>query len=244
MRSLMRPSPQRHTLAVLRTVIGLTQKEVASLLECSVPTVQAIELGKLRMSMKLAGALFNQTCVNLDWLMNDDVSKPPTDYEDNPYTRQTFEQAQAMLHSPPQDSSDVRRSLFYVRACFRNAVDQIAILYARAYRESRVQMCDYKISDALDELIDETVGTDRLTPEEKERALKLRLHESEPDDLLAAVRRFVKDTDAVFQKRIAEFEPTPPGGRHPADANKLPARFPKVSRKTSATRTKAEPQKK
>lgn len=234
----MRPSPQRHTLAVLRTVIGLTQNEMASLLECSVPTVQAIELGKLKMSMKLAGLLFNQTSVNLDWLMKDDVSQPPTDYEDQPYTRETFEQTQAMLHSPPQDSSDVRRSLFYVRACFRNAVEQLGILYSHAFRENRVQLSDFKISDALDELIEETIGTDNLTPEEKERVLKLRLHDSEPKDLQAAVTQFVKDTDAIFQKRIAEFESTPPGGRHPADANKLPPQFPKVSTKKNALKKK------
>jgi len=99
--------------AVLRTVIGITQKEMAEILECSTATVQAIELGKLKMSMKLAGNLFHQTSINLDWLMNDDVSKPPVDYEDNPYTRESFEVTQAALFAPPQDSSDVRRALFY-----------------------------------------------------------------------------------------------------------------------------------
>src|ERR1039458_7132622 len=104
MLSPMRLSPQRHTLAVLRTVIGITQKEMAEILECSTATVQAIELGKLKMSMKLAGDLFHQTSINLDWLMNDDVSKPPVDYEDNPYTRESFEVTQAALFAPPQDS--------------------------------------------------------------------------------------------------------------------------------------------
>jgi DNA-binding XRE family transcriptional regulator len=234
MPSLMRKSPQRHTLAVLRTIIGITQKEMAEILECSTPTVQAIELGKLKMSMKLAGNLFNQTSVNLDWLMADDVSKPPTDYQDEPYTLETFEATQAMLFAPPQDSSDVRRSLFYVRACFRNCVDQLAVLFTRAYRDELVQLCDYKISDALDQHIEEIVGTNKLTPEEKERTIKLRLEASEPKDLQAAVRRFVEETDAIFQKRVAEFEPKPPGGRHPADANKLPPNFPRVSRKKKA----------
>lgn len=224
----MRISPQRHTLAVLRTVIGITQKEMAEILECSPPTVQAIELGKLKMSLKLAGNLFNQTSVNLDWLMIDDVTKPPTDFEDNPYTRETFEERQAALFSPPQDSSDVRRDLFYARACFRNAVEQLAILFTHAYGEDRIEMCDYKISDALDVLIEENIDPKKLTPEERERSLKLRLQDSKPEDLLAVVRRFVKDTDAIFQKRIADFEPTPPGGRHPADANKLPPHLRKV----------------
>jgi len=230
----MRLSPQRHTLAVLRTLIGLTQKEMAEILECSVPTVQAIELGKLKLSMKLAGNLFHQTSINLDWLMKDDVSKPPVDFEDKPYTRQTFEHTQAMLFAPPQDSSDVRRDLFYARASFRNAVEILALLYGYAYKNDTLQMCDYKISNALDELLDTHVGTENLTTEEKERSLKLRLHAFKPADLMEPIHRFLKETDAIFQKRVAEFEPKPPGGKHPASARDLPPKFPKVSRKKNA----------
>ena len=62
--SLMRPSPQRHTLAVLRTLIGLTQKEMAQLLDCSTPTIQAIELGKLKLSLDLAQRVQFQTGVH------------------------------------------------------------------------------------------------------------------------------------------------------------------------------------
>src|ERR1043166_1453330 len=207
MRALMRLSPQRHTLAVLRTIIGITQKEMAELLECSAPTVQAIELGKLKLSIKLAGNLFNQTSVDLDWLMNDDVTQPAIDFEGEPYTRETFEMRQAGLFSPPQDTSDVKGDLRYVGACFRNSVEVLAILFAHAYRDSRVQMCDYKVTDALDELLDETVGTDALTPEEKERSMKFRLDASEPKDLRAVIDGFLKDTDAIFQARLAEFQP-------------------------------------
>ena len=234
----MRLSPQRHTLAVLRTIIGITQKEMAEILECSTATVQAIELGKLKMSVRLAGNLSNQTGVNLYWLMNDDVTKPPTDYEDRPYTRETFHATQAALFAPPQDSSDVRRALFYARACFRNAVEQLAILYTHAYREGRVQMCAYKISDALAQLIAENVNPAKLTSEEKERSLKLRLMNYKPADLIAPVRRFIDETDAIFQKQIKDFEPTPPGGKHPVSANDLPPELRKPwPRKTPAPPT-------
>ena len=37
----MRISPQRHTLAVLRTVIGITQKEMAEILACPVSTIKS-----------------------------------------------------------------------------------------------------------------------------------------------------------------------------------------------------------
>ena len=41
----MRLSPQRHTLAVLRILLNLTQKEMAEIAGCSRPTIQAVELG-------------------------------------------------------------------------------------------------------------------------------------------------------------------------------------------------------
>ena len=45
----MRPSPLRHPLAVLRQIIGLTQKDFAKLVGKSTTTIQAIELGKLQL---------------------------------------------------------------------------------------------------------------------------------------------------------------------------------------------------
>ena len=64
---IMRPSPQRHPLAVLRTLIGFTQKELAQILECSTPTVQAVELGKLKLSLDLAQRVYFQTGVSTEW---------------------------------------------------------------------------------------------------------------------------------------------------------------------------------
>ena len=234
----MRLSPQRHTLAVLRTIIGIPQKEMAEILECSTATVQAIELGKLKLSEKLARNLVNQTAVSLAWLLQDDVTKPPVDFQDKPHTRDTFEKRQATLFAPPEDSSDVRRDLFYARARFRQAVDQLAILFTHAYREDRVQMCAYKVSDALWQLMRAHVNPAKLTPQENERSRELHLHAYKPEDLLAPVRRFLEDTDAIFQKQIEDFEPTPPGGKHPISAKDLPAKFPKVSSKKGTAQKK------
>ena len=57
----MRLSKQSHTLAVLRILVGLTQKEMAAVLHCSAPTIQAVELNKLKLSEKLAGFASIQT---------------------------------------------------------------------------------------------------------------------------------------------------------------------------------------
>src|SRR5213082_2643402 len=96
----MRPSPQRHTLAVLRTLIGFTQKEMAAILGCSVPTIQAVELGKLKLSTDLAQRVHFQTGVSPEWLLATDVSKPPVSSHGKPYTKALFEEMQAALLSP------------------------------------------------------------------------------------------------------------------------------------------------
>jgi len=95
----MRLSPQRHTLAVLRVQLRLTQKEMATLMGCSTATVQAIELGKLKLSEKLGLEIAVKTGVRLEWLMAGDVSKPILDTDGAPYTLATFENLAAKQHT-------------------------------------------------------------------------------------------------------------------------------------------------
>ena len=73
----MRPSPLRHTLAVLRKTIGFTQKEMADLLGRSARTVQAIELGQLPLTQELALKLEHETGVEVAWLLADKPDVPP-----------------------------------------------------------------------------------------------------------------------------------------------------------------------
>jgi transcriptional regulator with XRE-family HTH domain len=96
----MRPSPLRHPLAILRRNNALTQKQLADLAERSRPTIQAIELGKLQLSEKLAQRIAYQTGVAPGWLLDDDVAQPPTRGDGTPFTQETFELAQASLTRP------------------------------------------------------------------------------------------------------------------------------------------------
>jgi transcriptional regulator with XRE-family HTH domain len=112
----MRPSPRRHSLAVLRTIIGLTQKEMAQLLKCSTPTVQAIELGKLKMSDRLALAATDATGIDTAWLMEGNPSAPPrkgptaggTTQGTGDYTRLDYEFHRAFLESPIATPQQIR----------------------------------------------------------------------------------------------------------------------------------------
>ena len=143
----MRVSPQKHTLAVLRLLIGLTQKEMAAVLHCSAPTIQAIELEKLNLSEKLAGFASLQTGINLAWLLNNDVTQPPIDVKGKPYTTKTFEEFQAIagFRKEPMHASELA-------SFFRDKLSRrLSALLLRAYINDETDLCGYKLSKAFDE---------------------------------------------------------------------------------------------
>ena len=145
---IMRVSSQSHTLAVLRLLIGLTQKEMAAVLHCSAPTIQAIELGKLNLSEKLAGFASLQTGINLAWLLNNDVTQPPVDTKGKPYTNKTFEEFQAIadIKKDPRMENDLAT---YHRD---KIINRLHALLLRAYLNDDTDLCVYKLSKAFDEL--------------------------------------------------------------------------------------------
>ena len=65
-----------NVLAVLRKQLSLKQGELAELAGCSISTIQAIEVDKLKLSKSLASRISLQTGANLDWLLANDVSVP------------------------------------------------------------------------------------------------------------------------------------------------------------------------
>jgi len=77
----------------------LYQKEFADKIGCSRIYVQKIEQtpehGGQKLSSKLAQRIFHETGVSLDWLLGGDPSAPPVSAKGEPYTRETYKNAQA-----------------------------------------------------------------------------------------------------------------------------------------------------
>jgi transcriptional regulator with XRE-family HTH domain len=96
----MRPSPLRHPLALLRQVIGTSQKELADVLGKSAATVQAIELRKLALSEDLAAKIENETGVSADWLLAGDVTRPIENSSGAIYLKDDYELARAKRSKP------------------------------------------------------------------------------------------------------------------------------------------------
>lgn len=144
----MRVSSQSHTLAVLRILVGLTQKEMATVLHCSTPTIQAIELGRLKLSEKLAGLASLKTGIKLAWLLNNDVTQPPIDIKGKDYTKETFEQFQSTnaIRKDPRMENEI--AIF----CRNQISVRLHALLLRAYCNDDTDLCVYKLSKAFDEL--------------------------------------------------------------------------------------------
>ena len=89
----MRPSPLRHTVAILRTMIGLTQKELAVLVGRATRTIQAIELEQLPLSEELALRIAEEAPARRMELIS-------LRNERGPYTKEDFEWARAYRETP------------------------------------------------------------------------------------------------------------------------------------------------
>lgn len=147
----MRLSPLRHSLAVLRSFLGLTQKEMADLVECSTPTIQAIELGKLKLSEKLGVTLAAKTGVSLDWLMRNDVTAPIVDPRGEPYTKESFEFNRANdFADPHRIFPDYFNAETIAGLCIAMLLRTILI----GHRHGRTDITAYRLGHAIKDVLD------------------------------------------------------------------------------------------
>lgn len=241
----------KHPLATLRRLICLKQKEMADLIGCSLPTVQAIEYGKLKLSDKLATLISQKTGVDSFSLRAGLAAASLVglrDHDGKPYTRKTYEHHQALLFAPAQDSIGVQTDLALARSCFHHAIERLAILFTKALREKAVIMCNYKVGCATEEVLAESGTYKTLSEEERHRWLNVTMAR-EPkklsgygerymmefqceqitgsvggQELIGVIERFIKETDAVFHRQLEHLKPTPHARQHSASAQNPPQR--------------------
>ena len=96
----MRKSNNEHVIALVRNVIGFTQKDFADLAGCSTRTIQAIELGSLDLSRKLATKISIETGMSVECLLQNDVDKPLLNTWRRPFTKLHFENINAVHQQP------------------------------------------------------------------------------------------------------------------------------------------------
>ena len=130
---------------------------MAEVLGYSKATVQAIELGKLKLSDRLAGVASLKTGINLAWLLDNDVIKPPVDVKGEPYTKETFEKIQASLNAIKTDGT-----IGFDAAGHAGGVNygRLLALILRAYKNDNIALCAYKLAKTFDKLEEDFGVTD------------------------------------------------------------------------------------
>jgi len=187
----MKPSPLKHTLAILRHTIGpdMTQKEMARLVNRSPVTIQKIELCKLPLAESLAVEVAMRTGVNLEWLMKNDTSAPILDVRQKPYTRETFERCQSVN---PKDPNLLFLSYFDVPAILTTCVMHIAraALVAQAANQvGAVDLFGYRITKAIGDVVEPMTGFEDLLQKWGERLQQAQ----QSDDTVNECHRLIAD---------------------------------------------------
>jgi transcriptional regulator with XRE-family HTH domain len=136
----------KHPLAVLRTTLGMGQKEMAELLGKSTRTVQAIELGQLALGERLAVAVASKTGVSLAWLEANDVNAPIRSSRGEPYTKEDFERAQARQ---PGDTFDATMEMLQSFFDIPVSLAIIARASLAAYKAGDSALFSYRLTTAL-----------------------------------------------------------------------------------------------
>jgi len=136
----IKPFTERHPLAVLRRVIGKTQPQMAEMLGCSAATIQSIEVGRLRMSERLAQKISLKTDISPGWLLQGDSVAPPVDTTGAPYTQESFEMNQPIMHPLP---------VIGVSDWLSGIWRQVLGILASAHKRGELPLCEYKLRESL-----------------------------------------------------------------------------------------------
>lgn len=167
----MRPSPLKHPLAVLRTTIGLTQKEMADIIGRAARTVQAIELGQLPLSEDLAVLIGQATGVDAGWLLENDASSAirkgvtalGLGRGKGPYTKADYEIHRAFLESPAVSKEEAEAFAIKSAKAGRKLITMPIPVAKAAFLEQKKKMLesiDLQTLEALKYLLEKTAGTD------------------------------------------------------------------------------------
>jgi len=172
--------------------------------ECSRPTIQAIELGKLRLSGDLAQRIHFRTGVMLEWLLENQVNVPPLADDLSPYTKTTFEERQAALLAPARTANDACTELWDVWTLFARHVKLLSILYAEAYKKNKVGIVAYKSAMSVAEIVKQTLKLPDTVAERYRAGSDDPVSPERLDEVSTITAAFASDTYAELKRRLSQ----------------------------------------
>lgn len=209
----MRRSPKRHPLAVLRQILELGQKEMAELAGCSVPTIQSIELGRLKLSEKLAAKISVETGVDLTWLMEGNPDVSPKCQNGCPYTRHEYEQLRAIIEQEKKYGGQLGDA-HTASSIIHESVYNISILMSDAFYKKNIPLVAYRIHAAIKEILDDINPSNKIINKYKHN-LSLLLDGDYNDNTWPDASDLIDAMNMLIQENIdGPFEIKARSGKH------------------------------
>ena len=149
-------------MTVLRSVAGLTQEQLAALVDCSRMSIQAIESGKLRLSPSMAEKISLNTGVCMQWLLANKYRVPPVCARDPErlYTPEAFKMTRAEISNPRVHPVDVE----VIHSMLASAFAQLYNAAIQAYRTDKITYFYYLLRVFLKEELEKRWPDTRELP--------------------------------------------------------------------------------
>ena len=170
----MRNSPLRHPLAILRTTIGLTQKELGALVNRAARTIQSIELGHLPLTEELALRLAEATGVDEAWLFAGNPQTPPPKgltlrqlgRSQGEYTKADYEYHRAYVETPLLTRDQLEAAVAEAEAKGSNDLDVPALGVQKSFLRKKqlesINLIDDDLAKQLAVILARTKLTDNV----------------------------------------------------------------------------------
>ena len=145
-------SPLRTPLAILRIELGLTQEKLGKLVGKARRTIQAIEIGKLRLTEDLAAEISEKTGISARWLLEGKPDAPMMTPEGEAYTKEVFDalrgRALREINVEIQDPSKLE--MLYMRG-FYVCADWFP-MYSAAAKAGKREIAEYLTTEFLEQM--------------------------------------------------------------------------------------------
>ena len=141
---------EKSLIRTLRRTCGLTQAELASIIECARLTVVELESGKLKLSQRMAEGIAVHTGVSKAWLLEGNYRRAPVCERDSqrPFTEEVFEMTRAEVLDPRIEPGDIAM----IVGVLKSACAQLRAVASEAYRNDEIVYFHYKTREFLEGL--------------------------------------------------------------------------------------------
>ena len=155
----MKLEKAKNVVAVLRVILGMTQKELADLIHVSINTVQSIETNRIPLSDSIASKISLETGVSINWLLAGALNAKPMTTSGVPFTKASYQGHRTCIEvGKLKPHNPIEKSVFTL-FCANVA---IATILSRAQKEGNLDLYCWETMAALSSILGKITGQKKV----------------------------------------------------------------------------------